>query len=112
MKTTFEDSIQTLNINGTLIKAILNGSIVVNYNFTGWTWYVLVKHPKGKFKVIEDEQFGKREFQYTQYCTNENVFYEAVHRNGTPKEVLKNFKKDFYESKYLNERAFEVGNIK
>jgi len=98
-------------IDGSLLKAILNGATVVNYRFTGFGWYVLVKYPKGKFKVTQDKEYGIREFQYTQFESLETGFYEAVHRNGTPKEVLKKFIKDFYEEKYLKERAFKLDNI-
>ena len=111
MKTTEELSRQTLTINGDLLKAIFNGGIVISYKFNGWDWYVLVKHPKGKFKVIEDEH-GRREFQYTEFQTfDNNEFYETTHRNGTSKEVLAKFKKEFYETYLIKERAFKLGNI-
>jgi hypothetical protein len=113
MKTTEEKALKALAITGSLLNALMQGGTIIEHRFTGWDWFILVKHPKEKFRIVQDSPSGHRAFQYTQFETSKNTgMFEAVHRNGTPREVLGKFRTDFYNSKFAKERAFELGNIK
>lgn len=101
MKTSKLQARKDLVINGDLLDVVLKGAIILEHEFTGWDWFVLVK-------LSTPTNDG---FSYAQFETVNDVFHLMVQRNGTKAQVIRKFLTDYHDTRQVKNKAFELGNI-